>query len=354
VGYAEAVSGQQAANPAADINTEVSLLTGIDIGYNATKAVTDKHRVTFPSVVGSPDRARFALGEEGTRSIVLLAPSQVLIGDEAVRQSRFLDRREDRLWIASDEWLALLLAALAELTSGALVDVELVTGLPVAFYSDKEQVQQRLTGEHRVQRQGPHTRLLRVTNVRVIPQPFGSLLADVLDEQGHIQHSELAQGAIGVIDIDGKTCNLLSVTRLSEVGRETASVNVGGWNLVRAVRQWLAQHYPGLDDHRDHQLVAAMQKRSLRYYGEPIEDFPELVDSLAEDLARQIFSEASHLWNGGATLDAIRITGGGALLLGHPVQRQWPQAQIVPDPVYGNAVGYWKLARRLWGRQWGV
>lgn len=324
--------------------------TGIDIGYNATKAVTDKRRVTFPSAVGSPDRARFALNGGGDHAIILLSPSHVLIGEEAVQQSRFLNRREDRRWTESAEWLALFLAALTELTSGTLVDLDVVTGLPVAFYSDKEQVQQRLLGDHRVQREGRRGQLLRVTHVRVIPQPFGSLLAEVLDERGHIQHGDLAQAAVGLIDIGGKTCNLLSVHRLSEVGRETVSVNVGGWNLVRAVRQWLAQHYPGLDDLRDHQLAAAIQSRTLRYYGDPVTDFPALVDDLAADLARQILSEASHLWNGGATLDALRITGGGALLLGDHIRQHWPHAQVVAELVYGNAMGYWKLARRLWGK----
>lgn len=326
------------------------MYTGIDIGYNATKAVTDKRRATFPSAVGTPDRARFALNSGNTPAIVLTAPQHVLIGDEAVLQSRFLNRREDRRWIDSPEWLTLFLAALTELTPGTLVDVEVVTGLPVAFYSDREQVQQRLLGEHRVQREGRRGQLLRVANVRVIPQPFGSLLAEVLDERGQIQRADLAQAAVGLIDIGGKTCNLLSVSRLSEIGRETASVNVGGWNLVRAVRQWLAQQYPGLDDLRDHQLAAAIQARTLRYYGEPVQDFPALVNDLSADLARQILSEASHLWNGGATLDTILITGGGALLLGEHIRQHWSHAQVVSDPVYGNAVGYWKLARRLWAQ----
>ena len=326
------------------------MYTGIDIGYNATKAVTERRRTTFPSVVGTPDRASFALNGNSETALVLVAPTHALIGEEAVNQSRFLNRREDRHWIESDEWLTLFYAALTELTSATAVDIELVTGLPVAFYSDKAQVQERLLGEHRVQREGRRGQLLRVTNARVIPQPFGSLLAEVLDEHGQIQRADLAHAAVGLIDIGGKTCNLLSVSRLSEIGRETASVNVGGWTLVRAVRQWLAQAYPGLDDLRDHQLAAAIQARSIRYYGEPVADFAAVVDDLASDLTGQILGEASHLWNGGATLDAIRLTGGGALLLGTHVQRHWPHAQVVAEPVYGNALGYWKLARRLWGK----
>ncbi|MBN2390989.1 MAG: ParM/StbA family protein [Anaerolineae bacterium] len=324
--------------------------TGIDIGYNATKAVAAQRRATFPSAVGTPDRARFSLNGKGEDALVLVAPAHVLVGAEAIHQSRFLHRREDRGWIQSDEWLTLFLAALTELTSGTAVDVDVVTGLPVAFYTDKALVQERLLGEHRVQREGRRGQVLRVANVRVIPQPFGSLLAEVLDDRGQIRRNDLAQAAVGLIDIGGKTCNLLSVNRLAEIGRETASVNVGGWTLVRAVRQWLSQHYPGLDDLRDHPLAAAIQQRNLRYYGEPIAEFAAVVDDLAADLTQQILSEASHLWNGGATLDALLITGGGALLLGDHIRQHWPHAQIVAEPVYGNAVGYWKLARRLWGQ----
>jgi hypothetical protein len=65
----------------------------------------------------------------------------------------------------------------------------------------------------------------------------------------------------------------LSVNRLTEIGKETASVNVGGWDLVRAARQWLSGHCPGLDDLRDHQWAAAIQEGELRYYGDRCQNF---------------------------------------------------------------------------------
>ncbi|HUM37871.1 MAG TPA: ParM/StbA family protein, partial [Anaerolineae bacterium] len=302
------------------------------------------------SAVGTPDRAHFSLNGEGAGAIVLTAPENVLIGAEAVAQSRFLARREDRRWIESAEYYALFLAALTELTSATVADVSLVTGLPVAFYDDRERLAGRLAGEHKVQREGRRSQLLRVTQVRVIPQPFGSLLALVLDERGGIADVRLAKSAVGVIDVGGKTCNLLSVNRLAEIGKETASVNVGGWDLVRAVREWLSRKYPGLDDLRDHVLAEAIQARELHFYGEPVADFPALVDALAGDLAGQVIAEASHLWNGGATLDAVLVTGGGALLLGDAIRKHWRHARLVPDPVNANAVGYWKFARRLFAQ----
>ena len=100
--------------------------------------------------------------------------------------------------------------------------MRIVTGLPVSFYADKDGVREKLLGEHRVQREGRSAQVLKVTDCRVIPQPFGSLLSLALDNQGRIVDNGLATGVVGVIDIGGKTANLLSVNRLSEIGRETA------------------------------------------------------------------------------------------------------------------------------------
>lgn len=323
------------------------MYAGLDLGYNAVKVVGDGRRAAFPSAVGTPDRARFALNGNDAGAIVLVEPQHVLVGEEAIQQSRFLARREDRRWIEGEEWYSLFLAGLTELTTATVAEVNLVTGLPVAFYDDKERVTARLLGEHRAQREGRRAQVLKVNQARVIPQPFGSLLAVVLDERGGIADAGLAKSAVGVIDVGGKTCNLLSVNRLAEIGKETASVNVGGWDLVRATRQWLSQNYPGLDDLRDHALAAAIQARELRSYGEPVAAFPAFIADLAADLAGQVIAEASHLWNGGATLDAVLVTGGGALLLGDAICKHWKHARLVADPVHANAVGYWKLARRL-------
>ena len=195
---------------------------GIDVGYSHTKAIGSGRQVALPSVVGTPDKARFSMnGHAG--AIILVHPAHFQVGEGAVQQSRFLHRREDRHWIESDEWYSLFLAALTELTQANRVELQLVTGLPVAFYGDRQAVRDRLLGDHRVQREGRHAQTLQVVGCRVIPQPFGALLAATLDDRGRIVDQDLATGAVGVIDVGGKTTNLLSVNRLSEIGREFSS-----------------------------------------------------------------------------------------------------------------------------------
>ncbi len=317
---------------------------GIDLGYSSVKLVCGQRRKSFPSVVGTPEVARFSLGEQEDL-VVLTAPDHVLVGQGAMSQSRFVNRREDRRWIESAEYHHLFLAALTELTAATAADLVLVTGLPVAFYSDRAALHDRLMGTHKVLRQGRHGQTFRVNECRVIPQPFGALLAAALDDRGKIADQDLATGSVGVIDVGGKTTNLLSVKRLAEIGRETESVSVGAWDVVRAIRSYLTEHCPNLEL-RDHEVVEAIIARHVRYYGQPV-DLSSAVDAVLEPMAGQVIAQATQLWNGAAGLDAILVAGGGALLLGPFINAHFRHARVVADPVFANAEGYWKLAQRL-------
>jgi plasmid segregation protein ParM len=316
---------------------------GLDIGYSHTKAVSGDRCTSLPSAVGTPDKARFSLTQ--TDTIILTNPYHAQVGEAAITQSRFTTRREDRHWTGSDEWHALALAAFTEITK-ASVELRIVTGLPVAFYDDRNAVRDRLLGKHKTQREGRPAQTFHVTDCRVIPQPFGALLAAALDDRGRITDEKLATGAIGVIDIGGKTTNLLSVNRLSEIGRETASINTGAWDMIRALRDWLAINYPGLEELRPHQIVDAVVARKTKYFGDTV-DLTSVIDDTLEPLSAQVIADASQLWNGGATLDAILISGGGALLLGPYIQDHFKHARVVDDPVFANAMGFWRFSERL-------
>jgi plasmid segregation protein ParM len=179
----------------------------------------------------------------------------------------------------------------------------------------------------------------------VIPQPFGTLLAEALNDQGKIVNHDLATGAVGVIDVGGKTTNLLSVNRLAEIGRETASINLGAWDVARAVREHLTNHCPDLEL-RDHQVIDAIVKRHVKYFGAPV-DLGKVIDAMLEPMGDQVIAQATQLWNGTAGLEAILVAGGGALLLGPYLARAFPHVRVVDNPVFANALGYWRFAQRL-------
>ena len=110
--------------------------------------------------------------------------------------------------------------------------------------------------------------------------------------------------------------------------------------------RWAADNCPNLEL-RDHNLIEAIQARELRYYGERV-DLGPVVDGAARPLADQVIASATQLWNGGAGLDAIYIAGGGAHLVGPHIAGHFRHAHVIEgDPVFSNALGYWRFSRRL-------
>lgn len=325
------------------------MIAGIDSGYDSHKIVTNGKQESFKSVVGTPERSRFSLNGHHNTDIVLTDQDGTwLIGDSAVEQSRFIYRREDHDWYKSAEYRRLMLAAFGQLTTGTAVRMDIVTGLPVAYYeTGKDDVRDLFTATHRVEIAGRTPQRIEVTSCRVIPQPFGTVLSMAFTDTGKVADKSLIDGPVGVIDVGGKTTNILSVKGFSEVSRETTSVPVGAWDIVRAVRDALGRQYPELQDRSDHEIMAAVRNREIYHFGRQI-DLSETVTEAVNNMAGTILSTATRLWKTADHLRAVLVSGGGAHWLGQNIVRsrefsRHSRVIVVPDPTFANAIGYWKL-----------
>jgi len=321
---------------------------GIDIGYNETKVKSGERLAAFKSVVGSPERSRFSLNGNGDDTLLRDSQGVWLVGEGAVTQSRWLNRREDADWTTSADYYRLMLAAFGQVTTGTAVKLTLVSGLPVAYYeAGKTALRDRFLGQHRVAFKGRTPQKIEVVQCRIIPQPFGTVIHLAMSDSGKIVQRDIAEGPTGVIDIGGKTSNLLSVQGFSEISRETTSVNTGAWDVVRAVRDHLSVHYSHLEL-RDHELMDLIRRRETFYFGERLNLGP-VIDEAVAQMSAVVIAAATQLWSSGAKLKAILVTGGGAYLLGDHLRRHFPHAHIVEKPQFANVIGYWKFANLLAG-----
>ncbi len=319
------------------------MISGSDIGYDGQKVIGPFGQFYVPSAVGTVNKARFSLSDKSDDIILDAGEGQRMVGEAAVRQSRFLSRKEDRGWITSTEYKYLMCAGFSEMSTTSRLDLDIVTGLPVAFYKrDKEQLRQVFLGEHRFCREGRSAQVFRVRSCRVIPQPFGTIFSQAINDKGILQDNLYSTRNIGIIDIGGKTTNLLSVKRLEEISDNTGSVSKGAWDAVRAFRAFAESEYPGLEDLKDHQVIQTIISKKQDYYDKVL-DLTEPVDAILRPMAEAIISEAGNLWNSGSLINKILITGGGALLLGHYIKQQFPHSVIIEDPVYANARGYYRF-----------
>jgi PRTRC genetic system protein D len=327
------------------------MIVGIDIGYSHTKIAVNSHAGIFPSVVGSPERASFSL-DDIHRIALETSEGWVQVGESVLDQSRFISRPEDRGWISSQEYYWLYLSALSESTTSFYVDnVTIVTGLPLAYYrQDQETLRDIMAGDHQVKREGRKVQSFCVTEVRVLPQPFGSLLSAALGPSGNVIDPSMLSERVGIVDIGGHTTNLLSAVKAHDIDRETGSVDMGAWDVVRSVREALGTIAPRLKVD-DYEIVEAIKAKSILYFGE-ILDLTDIVEDSLAHFRRQVLAEASHLWSDGANLAAILVSGGGAHLIGPAILdhfRAHKNVRVVESPVFANAIGYVRFGRYLKG-----
>lgn len=318
---------------------------GIDLGYANIKIVWKGGEKQFPSIVGTPEESAFsALGEAGSFSIEI-ENKLYNVGEVAIEQSRFVSRHETRSWFESTEYLVLFHAALATILSAA-ADVQIVTGLPVAYYkADKDALKDRLQGVHHIKYNGKDVFTINVSKCTVIPQVMGTLMSEVFSGEGKIANGKLATGHVGVIDVGGKTTNILHSHNMGDIDPETVSITMGGWDAVRALHPVIEDKCPDVG-YADHEVSQAIVNGHIKYRGEQV-DLSNEISGILTPMASEIIAKANEIWDGGgAKLDAILISGGGANLLGEQILNQLQHANIsiVDNPVFANAAGFYKFA----------
>ncbi len=321
--------------------SEISVFA-VDGGFFEWKALNGRWELRFPAVVGTAEAALFSIN--GDDDIILEWPRKVQVGASVLSLSAWARRQQDRLWWQTEDWDSLLKGALSGLCWNSC-SVTLVAGLPVSWYGDKDAVREHLLGEHHFQRVGRHRQTVHVVDARVLPQGVGIAMDALMDDAGQVTAKTLFDAPLGVIDIGGGTTNLVATQRLRVLG-ESRSVEIGGWRAINAMRKVLEAKAPGLRLH-DHEVAQVLQGGVAAVGGDVVDlraDAAYILDEFAETLDAEIVS----LWGRGALrYQNIYIGGGGSLLIGSRLARRYKQAQLVLNPSFGNARGYFKFGKRI-------
>lgn len=326
------------------------MIFAVDVGYSHTKAATDGRRAIFPSVLGEVQQSHLDLDlaeRNGGYIQIETDEGKWFVGDAALEQSGLKTRRQDRRWIETPEYRALLLTAITELTNATSVTVELVSGLPVAYFADRDVLKELLRKVHNVRRAGRrHGQRIEITDVVILPQGLAAVLAEALDANGKIKPGPLAEGTCGLVDIGGHTVNVATFTQLREIARQTASIDAGLWGPLTEISKRVNAAFPG-QELRGHEIAEAVKNGTIRHYGEE-RDISGIAADVLKPFARQILAEASQVWGNAARLDVLLIAGGGAEVVGPAIMAEYPHARIVENPQWANCRGYLRFAKRHW------
>jgi plasmid segregation protein ParM len=240
--------------------------------------------------------------------------------------------------------------------AAGFVPISLVTGLPIGYYRQhKDDLTQLLQGEHKVvlvdaagKRQ---EKVLNISRVRVIPQPFGSMFNLILNDLGEAADKRMARDKIGIIDVGFRTSDytIADKMRYSERGSRTTDSGIARafTSIANKLRE---KSGVGVELYR---LYEAVDRGSIKIRGKEY-DLKVLTDQVFSQLATSIASEADRLWTDDWDIDAMVITGGGGAVIARHLAPLLNGNVLPMDPSKDarlcNVLGYWKFGKHLWAR----
>lgn len=335
-------------------------ILAIDIGFGFTKATNGTRSLVFKSILGDATDIQFKGGILGEGSPdeniqIEVDGKSYFIGEMAERQSNVRAFTLDQAQFFSSHAKPLALAAAAKLV-GSYMPVGLITGLPIGYYRDyKDSLVKILQGDHKVVLTSlggkREEKTIKINEVKVIPQPFGSLFNLMMNDLGELGEKRFVHEKIGIIDIGFKTADFTVADRMrySERGSRTTDTGISkAFGMIAGKLR--EKSNVNVEIYR---LYEAVERGMIKIKGKEY-DLKAPTELIFGQLAAAIANEVDRLWTDDWDIDTIVLTGGGGTALAKHLQPLINGNVIVGDSSkdarLSNAKGYWKYGKHLWAR----
>ena len=343
-------------------STSPTLTLGLDIGYGVTKAITEDAAIAFPSVAGHAREIKF-----NREALAAKYPGDQLtdddgstwfVGDLALAQLppgellRLRGRTANEQTMGNAFRLRLAKAAIGKLVQGVwgrdVIHLRLSTGLPVDHMRDADELKEALLGQHLIKTDSCEV-IANVTDVIVMPQPYGSAYSQMLTPTGEINVYHTAMRT-GVVDVGTYTVDIALDDDGEFVDAESGSVESGVYTAQERISAMLERDYR---EKMPHKIIEQVLRTGIfSASGKPIDYSAEVEEALAP-LRSATINLLSEKWQRGTIVDVIYLSGGGAELVHAEITEAYPQTRLVPDAQTANARGYLNYARFIERQQVG-
>jgi len=335
---------------------------GIDIGFGFTKATDGKDFLVFKSVYGEAAELQFRenlLGKakHDEHLQVEINETSYFVGELAERQSSSRSFTLDQNQFVSSSSKILALAALSKLVHQPKQSIKLVVGLPIGHYRQyKDELAIMLKTTHTftaVDADGKSTDFdITVSDVRVLPQPIGTVMDRLLGSNGTPKNQRFATDKIGVIDVGFRTTDYT----ISDKGRYSERGSLTTRNgISRAFTKIGAKLKEACNiDIEIYRLFEAVDSGNIKIRGKAY-DLKSITEKSFKQLATAIAADANTVWADDWDIDAIMITGGGGAVLAPYIESQL-EGVVIPiqqdlDYRLHNVRGYFKFGLYTWQKK---
>ena len=335
---------------------------GIDVGFGFTKATDGKDFLVFKSVYGEAVDLQYkedllSSPKNDEHLQIEINDTSYFVGELAERQSSSRSFTLDQNQFVSSSSKILVLAALSRLLHEPEQSIRLVVGLPIGHYRQyKNDLAEMLKGVHvfsAIDAQEKQTDFkVTVTDVRVLPQPIGTVMDRLLGTQGVPKSQRFATDKIGIIDVGFRTTDYT----ISDKGRYSERGSLTTRNGISKAFSKIGNKLKEACniDIEIYRLFEAVDTGSIKIRGKAY-DLKPITEKSFKQLATAIAADANTVWADDWDIDAIMITGGGGAVLAPYIESQL-EGVVIPikqdlDYRLHNVRGYYKFGLYTWRKK---
>ena len=235
-----------------------------------------------------------------------------------------------------------------EEAKNSILEVMIITGVPTNDFN-KEAVKaiiNVLNGDHNVT-VNDESLNIRVKEVKVIPQPVGTVYNEVLDYEGYVKQESYLDEHITIVDIGGGTIliDTLLNMNLSDTGR--TQKESGAYKIYEMVaNNCIKDNIHGISSSDVEKIIR--NSSGDQYYFKPNKnesfDITKYVKKAKIKYTRELINTINTSLKGTSNIDTFLFTGGGANLINHEeILHVYKHAIFVKNSEIANVNGFYKF-----------
>jgi plasmid segregation protein ParM len=327
---------------------------GIDLGFGFVKSTSGEREYIFPSVVGAgldlTYRSELTTYVDPIQNLsVTIDGKKHFVGDLAIRQSEILSRSLSENHAQEKNTKILLLTALALYVQGDSEEFNIITGLPPSYYlANKDILADMIKGTHTITinaNGADCNRTVIVNNVKIIPQPMGTLFHRLFDAKGVIADKEITRSKVGIIDVGFRTTDFSVVDKLEYIDKLSYSTATGMANAYAVVAEHLRNQHRIYKE--NYELEEVIQKGQIKVAGK-VHSLEQIKKEILEQVSAKILTEMNSIWDI-RDMDMILLSGGGGKMTANYLLPELPMATLIEESQMANVNGYLKLGHKIFG-----
>lgn len=226
-----------------------------------------------------------------------------------------------------------------------ILEVNIITGVPTDEFNEiaVKAIMKVLKSDHNVTIDGVRL-TIRVNEVKVLPQPVGTVYNELLDSEGYIEREEYEEETISVVDCGGGTIliDTLNNMNLSETGR--TQEEYGAHALYDEIISDCQTKDIRLNKN---EIEKILKEQKNNYFYKPNKnesyDITNIVNKNIVKYTNTLLSIIDSTLKGTSHIDTLFFTGGGANIIDRKlVLSRYERATFIENSELANVNGFYK------------